>query len=45
MEPGSTKDGIQLVRDFLGEEPDDKYFLIAKGLSSQWCIYNITSYI
>ena len=32
LEPGSTKDGVELIRDFLGEEPDDKYFLIDQGL-------------
>jgi Zn-dependent oligopeptidase len=32
LEPGSTKDGIELLTDFLGEEPDDTYFLIDKGL-------------
>lgn len=32
LEPGSTKDGIELLRDFLGEDPDDKYFLMDSGL-------------
>ena len=32
LEPGSTKDGIELLKDFLGEETDDKYFLLEKGL-------------
>lgn len=32
LEPGSTKDGIELLTDFLGEEPDDIYFLMDKGL-------------
>ena len=26
LEPGSTKDGIDLLKDFLGESPSDKYF-------------------
>lgn len=32
LQPGSTKDGVQLVEDFLGEPTNDTYFLIAKGL-------------
>ena len=32
LEPGSSKDGIDLLKDFLGEEPNDIYFLIDKGL-------------
>ena len=32
LEPGSTKDGIELLRNFLGTEPDDKYFLLDQGL-------------
>ena len=32
LEPGSTKDGMDLLKKFLGEEPDEKYFLIDNGL-------------
>jgi thimet oligopeptidase len=32
LAPGSTSDGINLLRDFLGSEPDDSYFLLDKGL-------------
>lgn len=32
LEPGSTQDSLDLLRDFLGEEPDDTYFLIDKRL-------------
>ena len=32
LEPASTNDGIELLKDFLDEEPDDIYFLIDKGL-------------
>ncbi|KRX03839.1 hypothetical protein PPERSA_04634 [Pseudocohnilembus persalinus] len=32
LAPGSSKDGLELLEDFLGEKPDDSYFLIAKGL-------------
>jgi Zn-dependent oligopeptidase len=32
LEPGSTKDGLELLKDFLGGEPDDKYFLKDQGL-------------
>lgn len=28
LERGATKDGLELLRDFLGEEPDDSYFII-----------------
>ncbi len=31
-EPGSSKDGIELLTDFLGQEPSDDYFLMDKGL-------------
>jgi Zn-dependent oligopeptidase len=31
-EQGSTKDAIELLKEFLGEEPDDSYFLKEKGL-------------
>jgi Zn-dependent oligopeptidase len=33
LRPGSTKDGLELLKDFLGEEPDDKYFLINYGVN------------
>ncbi len=32
LEPGSTKDGLELLKDFLGSDPDDKYFLLDQGL-------------
>jgi Zn-dependent oligopeptidase len=32
LEPGSTKDGIDLITDFLGGPPEDKYFLMDNGL-------------
>jgi thimet oligopeptidase len=32
LEPGSTKDGIVLLTNFLGEKPNDKYFFKEKGL-------------
>lgn len=32
LEPGSTKDGIELLEDFLGEKPNDKYYLMDHGL-------------
>jgi len=32
LAPGSTKDALDLLRDLLGEDPDDTYFLIDKGL-------------
>jgi len=35
LEPGSTKDGLDLLRDFLGEEPCSDYFLIDNGLLKQ----------
>lgn len=31
LEPGSSRDALELLKDFLGEEPDDKYFLLDKG--------------
>jgi len=31
LEPGGGKDGLDLLKDFLGEEPDIKYFLIDNG--------------
>ncbi|MBA42796.1 MAG: hypothetical protein CMF62_02165 [Magnetococcales bacterium] len=31
-EQGSTKDATQLLEEFLGEEPNDSYFLTEKGL-------------
>jgi len=32
-EQGATKDGVDLLKEFLGEEPDDNYFLIDKGIN------------
>lgn len=32
LEPGSTRDALDLLEDFLGEKPDDTYFLVEKGL-------------
>lgn len=32
LEPGSTKDGIELLEDFLGEKPNDIYYFIDQGL-------------
>ena len=34
LEPGSTKDGIEILRDFLDEEPNDIYYLIDCGLEA-----------
>lgn len=34
LEPGSTKDGIDLLKEFLGEDTDLSYFLKEKGLIS-----------
>jgi Zn-dependent oligopeptidase len=31
LEPGSTKDGSELLLDFLGSKPDIKYFLVDRG--------------
>ena len=31
LEPGATRDGMDLLRDFLGEEPNTKYFLMDRG--------------
>jgi len=31
--PGSTRSGIELLEDFLGEPTDSSYFLKEKGLS------------
>ncbi|AYV77099.1 MAG: hypothetical protein Barrevirus12_8 [Barrevirus sp.] len=33
LEPGSTKDGLDLLRDLLGEEPNDIYYLMDIGLN------------
>ena len=33
LEPGASKDGIVLLENFLGEKPNDKYFMMDKGLS------------
>jgi thimet oligopeptidase len=33
LEPGSTKDALELLEDFLGEKPNPDYFLQEKGLS------------
>lgn len=33
LEPGTTKDGYTLLTDFLGEDPDDSYFLLDQGLN------------
>ena len=35
LEPGASKDAIDILRDYLGEEPVEKYFLIDKFFSSQ----------
>ena len=32
LEPGGTRDAIDLLRDFLGREPDDRAFLRKLGL-------------
>jgi len=32
LEPGSTKDGMELLEQFLGEKPNSDYFLQDKGL-------------
>ena len=32
LEPGATKFGLDLLRDFLGCEPDDRYYLKDQGL-------------
>ena len=34
LEPGASKDGIELLQDFLGEDIDDSYFLIENGLKT-----------
>jgi Zn-dependent oligopeptidase len=34
LEPGSTKDGLELLKDFLGCEPSDEYFLRDQGLQT-----------
>ncbi len=34
LAPGSTRDGIDMLTDFLGEAPNDSYFLMDKGLAS-----------
>lgn len=33
LSPGSTKDTLLLIEEFLGEKTDDKYFLVSKGLA------------
>ena len=32
LEPGSSRDGLDLMKDLLEEEPDDHYFLIDQGI-------------
>jgi thimet oligopeptidase len=32
LEPGATRDSLELLEDFLGEKTDDSYFLKEKGL-------------
>ena len=34
LEKGGSKDAIDLLRDFLGRDPNEKAFLKAKGLES-----------
>ncbi len=33
LRPGGSKDASELLRDFLGRDPNDEAFLKAKGLS------------
>jgi Zn-dependent oligopeptidase len=39
FEPGSSKDGLDLMKDLLGEEPDDSYFLIDQGLDHEYSLF------
>jgi thimet oligopeptidase len=32
LQQGATKDSVELIRDFLGEDVDERYFLMDKGL-------------